>query len=167
MNKLTGLLALTALSFAVYAGGNPEFVAFPSGYQDDFSRYSTQNRGNNQQVADLYANEVALESVKNGTLASGSVIVMEVYKPKKDDAGNIVTGRDGMFEKSELAAIAVMERRANWSGEFAADHRTGGWGFAIYDPRGNPKANDLDCVSCHSPLADQQYLFSYDALAAH
>ncbi|MDX1519907.1 MAG: cytochrome P460 family protein, partial [Gammaproteobacteria bacterium] len=45
--------------------------------------------------------------------------------------------------------------------------RAGGWGFAIYDPSGNPKENDLECAACHTPLANQEFMFTYSKLASH
>lgn len=167
MMKPIGLTALAIFTTAALAGGNPEFVGFPAGYQDDFTRYHVQNRANNKQVAEMYANDIALKSVKTGKLEAGSVIIMEVYKPVVDDDGNPAAGSDGLFEKAKLAAVAVMERRNDWSAEFSADDRTDGWGYALYDPSGAPKENDLDCVSCHAPLAGQEFMFSFDQLSAH
>lgn len=167
MKKLIGFISLIAVSAAVYAGGNPAYVKFPDGYKNNFTKYDTRNRSNDKQVADLYANDVAINSVKSGELAAGSVIVMEVHKPVLDESGNKVTGTDGIYEKAGLAAVAVMERRDDWSAEFPSSQRTGGWGYAIYNPDGSPKENDLDCVSCHAPLAGQEYLFTHDALTGH
>lgn len=155
-----GLLAVVA-----FAGGNPQFVQFPNGYQGSFTNYTKMNRAGSAAVAKMYANDVAMSSYKKGQpAASGSVIVMEVYKPKKDAAGNVIVGSDGVNEIDQLAAIAVMERRSSWPAGYAADDRVGTWGFAIYNPDGSPKSNDLDCVTCHTPYEQQDHLFSYQAL---
>ncbi|HNJ38147.1 MAG TPA: cytochrome P460 family protein, partial [Nitrosomonas sp.] len=61
-------------------------------------------------------------------------------------------------------AVAVMEKRADWDKSFSPDDRTGNWGFAVYSPDGVAKSNDLNCVQCHTPLKDQDYLFSYGKL---
>ncbi len=53
-----------------------------------------------------------------------------------------------------------MEKRSQWDADFPANERTGNWGFAIYTPDGNPKENDLDCVTCHTPLSNQNYMFT-------
>ncbi len=164
MKYVTGFTCIALVSMFAYAGGNPEFVPFPADYKNQFIQYHTQNRANNKQVADFYANKAAIESIKNGKLSDGSIVVMEVYKPEVDEAGNPVTGADGLFIKSKLAAIAVMEKRNNWDAQFSADNRTGDWGYAIYDARGGIKENDLDCVSCHTPLQSNEFLFSYQHL---
>ena len=102
-----GLLALVA-----FAGGNPQYVQFPKGYDAAFTNYVTMNRAGSAAVAKIYANDVAISSYKKGQpAASGSVIVMEVYKPKKDANGKPIVGSDGVNKIDKLAAIAVMERR--------------------------------------------------------
>lgn len=155
-----GLAAVVA-----FAGGSPEYVKFPAGYKASFINYTTMNRAGSAAVAKMYANKVAIASYKKGQpAASGSVIIMEVYKPKKDSAGNVIVGSDGVNEIDELAAIAVMERSSNWPASYAAGERVGTWGFAIYNPDGSPKANDLDCVTCHAPYGQQDHLFSHQAL---
>lgn len=166
MKKIGSITLLAVISLVALAGGNPEFVSFPDGYKDSFKHYSTQNRQNGKQVADMYANEIAINSAKNGELADGSIITMEVYKPEVGENGNPVTGPDGVFRKSKLAAVAVMEKRSDWDEAYSADERAGNWGFALYDPAGNPKDNDLDCASCHTPLANQDYMFTFPKLGS-
>ncbi len=161
---------LTAAIFALspiyaHAGGNPEQVAFPQGYEESFTKYDTANRANQKQVAKFYANETAISSYAGGNNAdSGSVIVMEIYSPKTDADGKPIPGDDGIFQIDELAAIAVMENNSDWDESFSQDERTGDWGFAVYETDGTPKSNDLNCVQCHTPLDGQDYLFTYQRL---
>ena len=158
-------LACAASAVVAYAGGSPEFVAFPSGYAAIFTNYTTLNRAGSAAVAKIYANDAALSSYKKGqSAASGSIIVMEVYKPKKDADDKPIVGRDGINEIAELAAIAVMERRDAWPANYADGDRVGTWGFAIYNPDGTPKKNDLACVTCHTPLEQQDFLFTHQRL---
>ena len=155
---------LTAL--VAHAGGNPDFVKFPSGYAAIFTKYTTMNRSGSAAVAKMYANDTAVASYKKGqSAASGSVIVMEVYKPKKGADGKPLVGSDGVNEIAKLAAIAVMERRDAWPTSYSGGDRVGTWGFAIYNPDGTPKKNELTCVACHTPLDKQDFLFSHQRLA--
>jgi hypothetical protein len=141
---LFGLLA--------HAGGNPEFVKFPAGYQSSFTNYTTMNRADSDAVAKMYANRIALSSYRKGQPAApGSIVIMEVYKPKMDASGKPVVGSNGVNE---------IDKRAAWPGGFADSDRPGNWGFAIYNADGSRKDNDLDCVGCHAPLKNQDYLFS-------
>lgn len=165
MRKFSGLAVLAVFSLVALAGGNPEFVPFPDGYKESFRHYSTQNRQNGKQVADMYANEIAANSAKKGELTDGSVIVMEVYKTEADENGDPIPGPDGIFKKSKLAAVAVMEKRSKWDEAYPADERAGNWGFALYNPAGKPKENDLACASCHKPLADQDFMFTFPKLS--
>jgi hypothetical protein len=157
--------ALIAAPLYAYAGGDPEHVKFPQGYEKTFTKYATANRANQTQVAKLYANDVAISSYTQGQKsAAGSVIIMEIYTPKKDVEGKFITGSDGTFEIDSLSAVAVMENRNDWEAAFPKENRTGDWGFAVYNPDGTPKNNDLNCVQCHTPLQGQDYLFSYQKL---
>ena len=156
--------ALLLVSVSAVAGGRNDQVKYPEGYQDSFTHYNTQNRANNKQIADMYANEIAINSVKSGTLAEGSIIVMEIHKPEVDDSGAPIVGDDGLFIKKNFAAVAVMEKRSDWGADYAADERAGAWGFALYDPKGMPKKNDLDCATCHQPLTATDFMFTFPKL---
>ncbi|ABA59149.1 conserved hypothetical protein [Nitrosococcus oceani ATCC 19707] len=163
--KLAAMVCVLSPLYA-YGGGNPEFVEFPEGYEQSFTRYATMNRANQKQVAKLYANETAISSHKEGQTAnSGSVLVMEIYKPKTNAEGKPILGSNGVFEIDSLAAVAVMEKKDNWEENYSQEHRAGNWGFAVYNPDGTPKSNDLACAQCHTPLKDQDYLFTYQKLA--
>ncbi len=165
INRIT-FIGLITLSLMTYAGGNPEHVAFPTAYQDQFTRYDTRNRTNGKQVAVLYANQIAMNSVPSDKLAPGSKIVMEVYKTIPGEDNKPLTDEDGLFQKGPLAAVAVMEKSESWPSGFASDERAGNWGFAIYNTDGTPKANNLECATCHSPYKDNNYMFSYSSLKA-
>ena len=159
------VILIAIFPFVAYGGGDPDFVTLPEGYENSFSEYATINRANEKQVAKLYANIAAIASHTQGDkAASGSVIVMEIYNPKMDAEGKPIAGKDGIFEIDTLAAIAVMENRHTWGETFPAENRTGDWGYAVYNPNGSPKENDLDCVQCHTPLQSQDHMFTYQQL---
>ncbi len=152
----------------VHAGGDPDFVAFPEGYDTSFTSYVTLNRAGSELVAKMYANDVAISSYEEAPkAASGSILVMEVYKPKKDVDGKALVGDDGIYVIDQLAAVAVMQRRDNWDAAYPVEHRVGNWGFAFYNPDGTPKANELQCVVCHTPLRHQDFMFSHHHLVNH
>ena len=168
MKKMIITMVLACVAAVAFAGGDPEFVAFPEGYKETDTQYTTLNRANGKQVGVLYANEAAIGSIKYGDqLIPGSRIIMEIYKKKLDADGNAIKGADDIFEKGDLAAIAVMEKSIEWSNKFSADQRSEEWGFALYDPKGNIKDNKLDCASCHVPLTDNEdNLFTHAQLKA-
>tara|TARA_R110002073_G_scaffold130695_7_gene277376 strand:+ start:984 stop:1481 length:498 start_codon:yes stop_codon:yes gene_type:complete len=158
-------MILAVSPFYAYAGGDPEFVKFPTGYEESFTKYATATRANQKQVGKFYANETTIASYKQGKQAdSGSIVVMEIYKPKLDADGKPIPGNNDVFEIDSLAAIAVMEKRSNWSDNYPQENRAGNWGFALYNPDGTEKSNDLNCAQCHIPLKDQDHLFTYQKL---
>ena len=160
---IISILVLTA-SVVVIAGGNPEHVPFPEGYHKDFTLYDVRNRSNGKQLAKLYANDIALDSVNDGEMSEGSTIVMEVYKPKLDADGNPILGNDGLMVAGKFAAVAVMQKQAQWPDQFASNERAGDWGFALYQTDGKAKDNDLECATCHQPLEQQNFMFSHASL---
>lgn len=162
--RLIVLLSLS-LPFTAFGGGDPDFVKFPEGYEEIFTQYGVGNRANQTQLAKFYANKIALESYKKGKEAAhGSIVIMEIYEPKKDATGKIIVGKDGVFEIDKLSAVAVMEKRDDWDSAYPSANRTGDWGFAVYNPDGSAKSNDLNCVQCHLPLKQQDHLFTFQKL---
>ncbi|MBI1731708.1 MAG: cytochrome P460 family protein [Gammaproteobacteria bacterium] len=130
--------------------------------------YSLANRASGKpELAKIFANSTAQKSAgAGGALAPGSVLVMEIYQALRDEAGNPVIESDGVFKSGELTGIAVMQKRADWPAEYPAQERAGEWGFALYDAKGQPKANDLVCAGCHQPFAEQDFVISRPRLAA-
>lgn len=146
-----------------FAGGTPDVVKYPEGYQEKFTNYVTMNRDGKDLLAKMYANEAAMNSFKEGKpAADGSIVIMEVHKPKKDADGKPVKGDDGLFVADKIAAVAVMERQ-DWGDKLDAKEQLANWGFAFYDKDGKVKDNKLDCVTCHTPLKDKDYLFTHQA----
>jgi len=165
MQKIFLFLSFMTLAFTLQAGGDPDLVKLPAGYQSDFKLYHSMNRVGKPQVVDLYANQKALDSVGSGEVLNDAIVIMEIYKAKMDAEGNPVIAETGLFEKDTFAAIAVMEKQ-QWGEEYAPEKRAGDWGFALYTPDGSAKANDLNCASCHIPLKAQDYLFSFEQLTS-
>jgi len=156
--------ALLLISVSAIAGGRNDQVPYPEGYKESFTYYNTQNRANNKQIADMYANDTAMGSINDAELADGSIIIMEIHKPEVDDSGTPIVGDDGLFIKNKFAAVAVMEKRSDWGADYAADERAGAWGFALYDTKGMPKENSLDCATCHQPLTATNFMFTFPKL---
>jgi len=164
MRKIATICLALSISFLAFAGGNPELVHIPEGYKTNFTEYDTRNRLNGKQVGVLYGNDIAMQTASDGKLGDGAIIVMEIYKAVKGEDDKFVTDTDGNLEKGKFAAIAVMEKRSNWPDSYNANERSGDWGFAIYKADGSEKKNDLDCQSCHTPMPEQDYLFSHASL---
>lgn len=109
IKKIAFICLGLSISFLAYAGGNPEQVKFPEGYKSEFKNYDTRNRAGKPQVAVLYANQIALDSLNKGKLADGSKIVMEVYKAEVSN-GEPVMGSDGDYQKKMVWIVRAVIR---------------------------------------------------------
>ncbi|HSA80136.1 MAG TPA: cytochrome P460 family protein [Geminicoccaceae bacterium] len=165
----SGIAAAGMLGFGAAAFADAGLVAYPEGYRDSFTHYSTVNRADDRkQVVKIFANDVALASAKDGApLDSGAVVVMEVYKARLDADDNPVVGSDGFFEPGEMAAITVMETRSGWGADYPDEWRNGEWEFAAFkaDDHTLVERDYQPCFACHKPLHEADYLFSFEALA--
>lgn len=163
------LAAISGLFFisTAYAGGTPDFVKLPEGYENQVN-YMTQNRVGQEQIAKIYARESFLQAIANEeAVPEGGTIVMEIYEPKRDRNKNPVKGSGGNFLIDHLKAIAVMEHRSEWPAEMPANERSGNWGYALYTPKGEPLENDLDCAGCHWQLRRVNYMFTTVPMKNH
>ncbi len=151
------------------ASAGPELVTFPAGYQSSSTHYATVNRDDERkQVVKIFANDVALSSIKDGApLDSGSVITMEIYKAKLDANEVPVTGADGFFEQGDLAAVAVMESQVGFGDDYPEELQNGTWEYALFNGDGSRIDKETTaCFECHKPLKDTDYVFSYEQLKA-
>ena len=167
LSRATGAVCILLLPAGAALGG-ADLVSYPEGYQESFTHFTTRNRPDERkQVVKIFANEVALASAKAGdSLDSGSVIVMEIYKAELDANEQPVTGDDGFFVPAELAAITVMETRTGWGADYPDEWRNDEWEFAAFgaDDHALVERDYQPCFACHKPLAEADYLFSFDAL---
>ncbi len=92
---------------------------------------------------------------------------MEVYKPKMDESGNILRDYANRMAPGDLAAIAVMEKRAGWGAAYSDELRNGDWDYGLFSAAGEIKNNDATaCLACHRPYGDSSYMHSFAELVA-
>ena len=168
MRMAAAIVGAAVLAAAWSAQAGPELVAFPEGYRDSFTHIVSRDRDNPEQIAEIFANDVAVASTKDGApLDSGSVLVMEIHKARMDGAGEPVLDADGRRIKEGLGVIVVMEKRTGWGSEYDDDIRNGEWEFAAFSPDGQTVERDFEgCFECHKPLEDQDFVQTFDAIAA-
>ena len=161
---ITGSLLAAA---AAMAGENR--VALPD-YKGGFIHYvKDRERANPAQIAEIWANETALASARDGApLDYGSVLVMEVWKAKMKSEDEPQRDAQGRPVKDALLFVAVMEKEPGWGASYPEDKRSGEWEFAAYGPDGGLKEIDYaeKCSYCHAPLHDRDYVQSWEALFA-
>lgn len=143
-------------------------VPFPEDWETSFTRYAIKNRPDNNQRREFFANEAALESMRDGApLADNAYLLVAIYKAKMAD-GEPVTGADGYYEADALVAFTAMERQPGWGEQVPAYLRNSDWNYAAFSKEGelNAGVNQAGCMACHKPLDDVDYMFMHDDLAA-
>ena len=151
---------------AAKAGGDK--VAFPENYAKGVL-YATVDRADNKQYRELYASppEAIAAAKKGEPLPHGTVLTLVQFKAKVDDKGAPLKDAKGRFQKGDLVAYTVMEKRAGWGAEYPADLRNGEWEYQVFGPTKavNDKANLKSCFQCHKPHAGQDYVISLASLS--
>ena len=145
----------------------PNKVAFPEAWSQGVL-YATVDRHDIKQQRELWASKAAVDAVKAGKpIPHGTVLTLVQYKAKTDDKGQPLRDANGRFQKGDLVAYTVMEKRAGWGSEYAADIRNGEWEYQVFTPdrKVNEKANLKGCFQCHKPHEGQDYVISLARLA--
>jgi plastocyanin len=152
------------IGYSALAGGDK--VAFPENFDKD-TLYAVVDRYDNKQYRELYATPAAVEAVRKGQpIPSGTVLTLVQYKAQVDAAGNPTKDAQGRFQKGDLVAYAVMEKRDGWGTEYKDDIRNGEWEYQVFGPdkKVNDKANLTACFQCHKPHAGLDFVISLASL---
>jgi cytochrome c553 len=141
-------------------------VKLPADYKTAFTMYQTVNYPERPQVRYLFANSATLAAVKEGKpIPNGAVFVIEVHTPKLDGAGKPVSGPDGNLVADKLAFVTVMEKQPGWGNDVPEILRNGDWNYGAFNPDMSARAaNQAECLACHKPLVQDDYLFSLKPL---
>ncbi len=142
-------------------------VGFPQDYENQFTRYTTIDFANKNQVRHYYANDKALKAAREGKpLPDGSMLFVEIFKAKLDYGDNPVKGADGHFVAGKLAAYTAMEKQSGWGKGIPEILRNGDWNYAVFaaDKALRKGVNQAVCLACHKPLGDDSYVFSLTQL---
>ena len=161
-----GSTAGALIGYSARAGGDK--IAFPENF-DKGTLYATVDRYDNKQYRELYATPAAVDAARKGQpIPSGTVLTLVQYKAQLDAAGEPVKDAKGRFQKGDLVAYTVMEKRDGWGTEYKDDVRNGEWEYQAFkaDKTPNTAANLTACFNCHKPLDKQDFVFSYDKLQA-
>jgi plastocyanin len=157
----------TCLAIPAFAQSpGPGKIAFPEAWNKGVM-YSTVDRHDIKQHRELWSTRAAVDAVKAGKpIPHGTVLTLVQYKAKVDDKGVPLRNADGRFQKGDLVAYTVMEKRAGWGADYPADIRNGEWDYAVFnhEKKLNDKANIKGCLQCHKPHEGQDYVISLAGL---
>lgn len=121
-------------------------VTFPENI-DALEHYTTVTRG---EVEEMLTSRAAIDAAKAGLpMPDGTHVVIRFH-------------RDG-----QITRYFVMQKGQGWGADYP-DGRTDDWQFQWFnaDRTINLAENTARCQACHSSRADDQFLFTYDALRA-
>ena len=163
---LAFVLTVALGSFSTFAEADKPRIDFPENYRAELVNYLSLDRTqNDDQIIRLFAPKSALEAAKSGnSLPTGTVLVAEIYKAKKDADGEVIESSLGRRVRGKFAAVAVMQKEKGWGDKFPDELKNGDWDFAIFKPTGERLVKkDLNkCRACHAPLKETQHLFSLE-----
>ena len=153
------------LSTAALAAGGPDQVApapngieFPADYRD-WRVISLSHRTDNDSMRAILGNDVAIEAARAGNTnpwPDGAALGKVVWKQTaKEHWPTAIAPRE--FVHAEF----MFKDAAKW-----AD--TGGWGYARWKgeqltPHGEDAGFAQECVGCHTPVKDRDYVFTTPA----
>jgi hemoglobin len=131
-------------------------VGLSEDHRTDYTLFYEFDRPDNKSARVIYANEAAA-SVKPGeAFPYGSVLVMEVYRTKRDDAGNVLRDAGGRYEREELSGIFVMRKEPGFGKKYGAA-RNGDWEYVAYRAdQSFPGMRDSRRIGFRTPREDSR-----------
>jgi len=140
-------------SLTAPAAPSPNGVPFLPGYAD-WKVVSTTDRGDNHTLRIITGNDLAMRAIEQHQLPSwpeGAALAKITFQSVDDGHGHIVPGK--------FVQVEFMEKhRVQYAG-------TGGWGYARFKgaelkPYGNGPHFDNECLGCHEPVRDNDYVYT-------
>jgi hypothetical protein len=135
------------------AGPSPNGVPYLPGFAD-WRVISTTDRGDNHTLRIITGNDIAMRAIERHQLPSwpeGAAFAKIAWQAVDDGHGHLVPGK--------FVQVEFMEKhRVQYAG-------TGGWGFARFvgadlKPYGKGAHFDNECLGCHEPVRDNDYVYS-------
>ena len=159
-SRLLALSAVLVLSQASWAADPaPNGLTLPEGYKD-WRMIASSHRADNNTLRVILGNDIAVQAAREGNTnpwPDGTVMGKLVWKVRADDnwpQANV----PGEFVHAEF----MYKDAAKY-----AD--TAGWGWARWvgqdeKPFGEDASFSSQCVGCHTPVAERDYVFTTPAL---
>ncbi len=155
---LAGTLVAALLSLPAIAGEvppAPNGIELPEGYKD-WCLIASSHRTDNDSLRVILGNDIAIEAARSGHTnpwPDGTILAKLVWK-------------DATHEVWEAATVPGRFVHAEFMVKDAAKYAdTGGWGFARWlgaeqKPYGENADFAQECFGCHTPMADNDYVFT-------
>jgi hypothetical protein len=161
-----GALAAILMSAVVSApqaaepavAASPNGITLPSDYRN-WRLIASSQRNDNNTLRVILGNDTAIDAARTGNTnpwPDGAILCKLVWK-------------DAIHEHWETAIIPGEFVHAEFMVKNSEKYReTGGWGFARWtgmdqQPYGKDAAFAQECFSCHTPMKDNDYVFTHPA----
>lgn len=148
------LLAVAGSGSAVDRPVAPNGIALYPGYMS-WKVVAPSYREDKGHIRIVTGNEIAVAALRAGTkpLPDGSVLAKVAWKAEKHPSFPVATV-PGAFAQVEFMVKDAVRYKA-----------TGGWGYARFvgndlKPYGKDAGFVQECFGCHTPVADNDYLFT-------
>ncbi|MGR9074276.1 MAG: cytochrome P460 family protein [Gammaproteobacteria bacterium] len=158
-NKLTIVFLIIAFSSAVFSKEpvqiSPSGVEFPQNYRN-WRLIGSSHREDNNTLRVILGNHKAVQAAKDGKTnpwPDGAILAKLVWK-------------DAKHPKWETATVPADFVHAEFMHKDDVKYReTGGWGFARWTgpglkPYGDDGSFVQECYGCHTPMKDNDYVFT-------
>ncbi len=137
----------------------PNGIIFPEGYKD-WRIVSSSHRSDNNTLRVILGNDMAINAARTGKInpwPDGSILAKLVWK-NKSHAKWLTATVPGNFVHVEFMVKDSKKYSA-----------TGGWGFARWvgtdlKPYGKDASFAGECFGCHTPVKDNDYVFTHPAI---
>lgn len=158
-SKLTTVCAIAlmviVLGSAQAEDPAPNGIAYPTGWQN-WAVVATSYRTDNQTIRVILGNDVAVEAARKGETnpwPDGAILGKVVWKE---------TDLPGWQAAKAPASFVHAEFMFKDAGKYAG---TAGWGWARWiganqEPYGDTADFSQECIGCHTPMADRDYVFT-------
>jgi len=137
----------------------PNGIAYPADYKD-WSVVSSSHRVDNNTLRVILGNDTAVAAARSGQTnpwPDGAILAKIVWKE------TTLESWDKAIVPGAFVHVEFMEKDAE---KYA---QTGGWGFARWkgaglEPYGEDASYVFECFGCHTPVKDNDYVFTHPAM---
>jgi hypothetical protein len=150
----SALLVIPVCSSAANVPVSPNGIALYEGYRN-WQMIAPSYREDKKHIRAILGNPVAMQAMRDKVrpMPDGAVLAKIAWTVKKHPKFPVATEPDAFVQVEFMVKDAIKYKE------------TGGWGYARfvgndYKPYGKDASFVKECVGCHTPVKDNDYLFT-------
>lgn len=157
--SITSLILIPATSADTHIKPSPNGIKLPTAYKD-WKVISQSHRTDNKTVRIILGNNIAVNAARSGKTKAwpkGSILAKLVWKQKSEEHWPTAIAPDKFVHAEFMLKDSIKYKS------------TGGWGYARWlgldqRPYGKDSSFAQECVSCHTPVKENDYVFTTPAV---